>query len=527
MIHKSSSISIFFIFLPVLIAGYFLCSVSLAGASVSDVLPVAMRTFGIWEPRTGERLDFSVWYPGGKGGEDLAAVKEGWVVSAARRGRIIPGLYPVVLISHDTASSRYASSDLAVMLASGGFIVIAPSHYGDNQSDNSGVYTAELLRDRPRQLLRALETVLESPDFSTYVDESRIGLLGIGFGGISVLQLAGASPDFSSIAEYCSRSEKKDAFCAPWVRGKLVAAGEKMNVMSAGTPPSVLCPPLSLYAPKLVPVEIPKDILLAYETLHTTPKAKGSSTFWKQLFSRERERSREEERGASERATGSQDEEKASDTAAASAAGDTGEHFPLELDFQGGELFGGTDSGSPYVHIAMSDSPEFRVSEGESSTIIASPESASDKADSSASMVFRRPAEVRRILAIAMISPAGGMLYNAESLQRVTMPVAMIEASKDTLYPPEEHAEPFYAWLPAPPSVLRLPESDHFSLYAPCSEESLENLGELCGSQNREERELIVEQRDNFIVHFFQSSMGGALPPPAQPSGFIAAPNGH
>ena len=526
MKHKFSSTYAFFLFfLTVAAAVHFSCGIALSGGTVSDMLPVAMRTFGVWEPGTGERLDFSVWYPGGRGGEDAATIKEGWSVSAGKRGRIIPGLYPVVLISHDTASSRYANSDLAVSLAAGGFIVIAPAHFGDNQNDSSEIYTVELMRARPRQLLRALETVLESHDFSTYVDESRIGLLGVGFGGITVLQLAGASPDFFPVAEYCSRTEKKDAFCASWVRKKLASAAEKMNAMNQKAP-SFFCPPLSLYAPKLISVDIPKDILLAYETLHAAPRAGEKQTFWEQLFSRDRERRREEDRSVSEKVP-EQGDENTAENASATSAGETGEHFPLELDFQGGEFFGGTDSGSTFVHIAMSDSPEFRVSEGESSAVITSPEPAPDQGEASGSMVFRRPAEVRRILAIAMISPAGGMLYNAESLQNVTMPVAMIEASKDSLYPPDEHAEPFYAWLPAPPSVLRLPEADHFSLFSPCSEESLESLGDLCGNQNRKERESVATQRDTFILHFFQSSMGGALPPPTQPSGFIAAPVVH
>lgn len=290
MIHKNSSTSSFFLFSLILaVAVHFSSGPAFSGGSVSDVLPVAMRTFGIWEPSTGERLDFSVWYPGGRGGEDTATIKEGWIVSAAKRGRIIPGLYPVVLISHDTASSRYANSDLAVSLAAGGFIVIAPAHFGDTQNDSSGIYTAELLRARPRQLLRALETVLESHDFSTYVDESRIGLLGVGFGGITVLQLAGASPDFFPVAEYCSRTEKKDAFCAPWVRGKLASAAEKMNIMNKEAP-SFFCPSLSLYAPKLISVDIPKDILLAYETLHAAPRVKEKQTLWEQLFGGEKEK---------------------------------------------------------------------------------------------------------------------------------------------------------------------------------------------------------------------------------------------
>lgn len=514
-----------------LLCGYLLVLSPLhvfAGSRAPDNYPVAMRSFGVWEPLTDERFDFSVWYPGGSNTTPTPSDKEGWVVDYSKRGKITPGFYPVVLVSHDTASSRYANNDLAVALAARGFVVIVPAHDGDNQNNSEDIYTAELLRNRPRQLLRALETVLESPDFSYFVDESRIGLIGIGFGSISVLQLAGAKPDLSRLSGYCAQNhDEGDAFCAPWALERFSRAARAMPNLERVEGRDVFTPPLTLYAPELVPAIIPDEVLQAFFALTEPQEGKRTKSFWQKIFGVEKG---DEAPAAKNEATAASAAENATaaangDTEASPSSAQAVEQFPLELDFQGGRFFGGTDSGSPFVYIAMPESQEFRAGVGEiPSSVIASPEQNPVKPD--ASTVFRRPGTVRQIRGIALVAPAGGMLFTPESLQPVRMPVAMIEAGKDSLYPPEMHAQPYYAWLPAPPLVLRLASSNHFALFALCSKESMANLGELCGNLSGEERDKVALQRNHFLLNFFQSSLGMPLTP-VRPPGYAPVPTGE
>lgn len=466
--------------------------------------PVGMRSFGVWAPDVAERFDFSVWYPGTAA--QTERVRDGWIVEASKRGRIIPGFYPIILVSHDTASDRFANNDLAASLAAGGFIVISPTHMGDNQNDSADLYSARLLRARPRHLLRALETVLDSPDFALYADESRIGLLGVGFGAVTVLQLAGAVPDPALFVRHCANNPGTDAFCAPWVAQRLGHLAEQMPPILEREGRGAFAPALDLYAPELVPA--PAASLASPSSEPARPATKGRDrSLWARLFSESAEN----------------DEESAGVEAGAPAgnAVTAPAGYAPVLDFQGGQAFGGTDSGEPFVYIALPDSPQFRnAMTEEPSAYPSSPDVFSTRA--SGSFAHRRPSNIREIRGIALMAPAGGMLFSREALSGITAPVALLEAGQDAVYPPRTHSRPLHGRLSALPELLVFADTDHFSLFARCSKETMTNLGEACGRLVGDERGAVAGQRDRFLLSFFHSVLGEALPP-ASPSGFVAA----
>lgn len=499
----------------------FLC-LQLAAVAADDrarnPYPVGMRSFGVWEAESGERVDFSVWYPGMSTGSPT--VHEGWEVEAGRRARPAPGFYPVILVSHDTASSRFANNDLATALAATGFIVIVPTHSDDNQHASSGIYTAEALRNRPRQLLRALDTVLGSPDFAAHADESRIGLLGVGFGSITVLQLAGAEPDFSRLQEYCPSEDMTgyadDAFCSGWSRRRLANLPAAMTELEREYPGQTFSPPLALFSPRLQAVAVPPEDLHAQDVPSSHLQRKIS--WWRRLFG-----DAEEEEATPATADPGPQQSLAVAASGAQVETPATSNFPLLLEFQGGPLFGGTDSGAPFVHIALPDSPQFRVTvTDDASGSMSSPDPTPSSADQG-KKVYRRPAALRSVRAVALLAPAGGMVFSPEALAGVSMPVAMLEAGNDTLYPPSRHARAYRLYLPATPLVLTLPGVDHFSLFARCSRETLLNLGEACGRLTGVARQKAARQRDRFLISFFLSALGGPLPD-AAPSGYVAAP---
>jgi predicted dienelactone hydrolase len=383
------------------------------------------------------------------------------------------------------------------------------------------MYTAELLRDRPRHLLRALETVLASPDFAPYVDESRIGLLGVGFGSITVLQLAGAMPDFSRLRGYCPGGEDYagDAFCPSWTRQRLLELSGEMAALERGGKGGVFNPRLDIFSPALIPVAVPPEDAQLSAT--EAASAQSDTAWWRRIFRAADDAGAPAAQPELSDPAGEEPETAASDAqtdaAAASAA------FPLLPDFQGGPLFGGTDSGASFVHIALPDSPQFRVTVSEDAAgSMASPDPIPG-ADDSPKRVYRRPATVRSIRGIALLAPAGGMLFRPAELGRIQAPVAMVEGEWDTLYPAARHAQPYRDHLTTPPRLLPLARADHFSLFARCSGETMLNLREACGRLTGKERERLAEERDQFLVSFFQSVLGGALPA-AGPSGYVAAP---
>jgi predicted dienelactone hydrolase len=480
----------------------------------TEIYPVAVRSFGVWIPETRERFDFSVWYPGRT--TMTAGVMDGWITEAGKQGRVVPGFYPLALLSHDTAGSRFAHNDLATALASAGMIVVTPTHSGDNQNSSDAVYTAELLHDRPRNLLRALETVLGTPEFAPYADESRIGLIGVGFGGITIFQLLGLVPDFSLLDSYCGEDGREDGFCAPWTAERLSRLPEAMRTMTRTRGRQVFTPPLSLFAPRLLSVTVPGAPADAVKNPEEGAATAGNRSWWQRLFG-------DNDDGEPSAAGVAPPPAPAGEDADAPPPGSSAD-FPLLLDFQGGPLFGGTDSGADFVHIALYDSPQYRVPVRDGGGDAAGPEPVPIKID--ASMPFRRKAETRAVRAAALLAPAGGMLFSPSVLSSVAVPVAVVEAGLDTLYPPDRHSQPYLLGAASPPQLLRMDNADHFSLFASCSSDAAAIPGETCGRLSGQDRRKADEERNRFLVSFFQSVLGGSEKIP-EPTGFVAMPDGR
>lgn len=177
------------------------------------------RSIGLWNPDMPIRMDIAVWYPSIRIPRDIQL--EGWAFHAGQNGAVAHGKYPVILLSHTAAGSRLASHDLAAALARHGFIVIAPTHPGDNMYDTGNLFHAALFTDRPEHLLLALETVERNTVLRGIMDRSRVGVLGVGTGAATALQLAGAAPDLSLLSRHCPQDAAVigDSLCSNW--GKL------------------------------------------------------------------------------------------------------------------------------------------------------------------------------------------------------------------------------------------------------------------------------------------------------------------
>ncbi len=428
--------------------------------------PVAYRSLGVWDQSRGLRFDLAVWYPGGASGN--SGVMDGRRFGAGH-GRPLPGFYPIILLSHDTAGNRFDSGDLAADLASQGFMVIVPTHDGDNIRDESKVFSFTNMVERPRLLLLALEAVLDNPDLGPLADESRIGLIGVGYGAISVMQLLGAKPDHTLLGTYCPKVERRDIFCSGWAGARMAEAGRERAGLAPERLASQLTPPLTLFAPDLEaaparPTEAPRP---------TSPAAALSDKL----------------------------------SALAEVLEEDKSAYAVALDFQGGPQFG-TFSGSRFVYIDPPDSSAALQLVAREKT----PKSPrSQPTDVRSPKVPRRSPQVRAIRAAALVTPAGGMLFAPEELRNIHVPVALVEAGRDEIYPPAEHGGPYFSGLPIPPETLLLSESDHFSLLAPC--DSDKNGEQRCGRLTGRERQKVSDRRDAFLGAFFLSAMGGASPP--------------
>lgn len=224
----------FFLCLVLSILASFLAATA-ARASLFDFMkasPIhcAYRSLVDWIPAEHIRLDVAVWYPTradpGKistGGQDFYA---------ARNARPIPGSYPLVILSHDSAGTRFSYHHLAKRLVEQGYIVAAPQHDGDNADDMSLLFSDAQLTQRSRQLRGALDLVLSDPNIGPLVDPDRIALVGFGNGGSAGLLSAGAALSPDAWKNYCPELEKRgkhDPYCVPHIAERMSALTEFMR----------------------------------------------------------------------------------------------------------------------------------------------------------------------------------------------------------------------------------------------------------------------------------------------------------
>ncbi len=118
-------------------------------------------------------------------------------LSASRDTPVAAGArFPVVLFSHGSgrgAGTPLVHRELLLQLARDGFITIAPFYPGISQP----------FLNRPRQIRKALDSVLADPRFSPHADPDRIGMMGFSFGGAVTLISAGAMTNLAHLSAYC------------------------------------------------------------------------------------------------------------------------------------------------------------------------------------------------------------------------------------------------------------------------------------------------------------------------------------
>ena len=124
-------------------------------------LQPGFKTLGIWDPAKNVRLDFAVWYPSRSA--SFQVNYGDWSFSAARGRPPVEGKHPLILLSHDSAGSRFSLHELASELARNGFVVLAFTHPGDNVDDMGALFMPVQVTGRAKQLTQALDIALADP----------------------------------------------------------------------------------------------------------------------------------------------------------------------------------------------------------------------------------------------------------------------------------------------------------------------------------------------------------------------------
>ncbi|SBV92716.1 putative Dienelactone hydrolase-like protein [uncultured delta proteobacterium] len=404
----ASVLPVFFLLLAALLLP---AQAAFAKGSGPQLPQPGFRSVGLWDPDIPIRMDIAVWYPSPRIPRDL--LLDGWSIRVGQNGITIPGRYPVILISHTTAASRLASHDLAATLARHGFIVIAPTHPKDNMDDTSGIFHAALFADRPRQLLLALEAVEKNAALHNIIDRSRIGILGVGAGAATALQLAGARPDPSLLGNHCALPENAvsaDPLCSSWAR---------------------------LFHPQI-------------QAEFAALLANGPEKFTPVLYAKAE------------------------------------------------PLTGGSSLNDLSHALAQDNKTQPAVP----------PQPPLPKTDTR---------QAQNVLAVGLLTPGLIDLFPDAVLQNVAVPVGILAAGNDAVYPAAKSVDRLQLLLPQRPALRVLQNAGHGDVQAPCPPMYQESFSALCGGQNPSGEDW-RKIRNDFFVRFFQKTLGPPGPPPLLPS---------
>lgn len=163
----------------------------------------------------GRSIKATVWYPTPAISEPVY-YSNAFIGHAKRDAPLFDGRYPLLVISHGTGGHRYNQYYLSEFLASHGFIVAAIEHPFNNYTDNRDADTVRNLWHRPKDVSFLLTQLQQDPTFSQHINSSAIGMLGYSLGGYTALVLAGATPNWQHVVEYCKPPMSVTGFCSKY-----------------------------------------------------------------------------------------------------------------------------------------------------------------------------------------------------------------------------------------------------------------------------------------------------------------------
>ncbi|MGA7506377.1 MAG: alpha/beta fold hydrolase [Candidatus Sulfotelmatobacter sp.] len=174
-----------------------------------------------WRGAKDHLLGAVVWYPAESGSgekEQLIGPQDAplfYAGRAAKDAMLAPSFakYPLVALSHGTGGSAMQMAWLGTYLASRGYIVVAVNHPGNNAV--TGYTTRGFIEgwERANDISVVITDMLADSRFGEHIDANRIGAAGFSYGGYTMMELAGATTDFSKVLAWCN--EVKNACNVP------------------------------------------------------------------------------------------------------------------------------------------------------------------------------------------------------------------------------------------------------------------------------------------------------------------------
>lgn len=415
-------------------------------APAKPVIHAGYRTLSSSIPAERLMLHMGVWYPTAR--KPVRMKVGSWNFRAARGGNILPGPWPVIILSHDVTGSAWSHHDMAASLAARGFIVAAPLHDRDNADDMRMLFTPKQLPLRAMQASAALDAIFAHAQLGPQADWSRVGFVGVGLTAPAGLLLAGGRLSAAGWPEFRAEfgtDQPASAASDSHTDGlgaetSTSLASSAADVRATGRKASPWCAPL---------LREKMDALALALT--------------------QREQDRQTQQAM-------QDKAELSHASLFSRMKDT-----VARSHQRQMRMARTE-GIPLPPVALPLLPPAPQDKE-----VADP----------------------RFKAAALISPGFSMLFTRDSLGEAKLPMLLVGAGHDPFLLPHEQAERLRALLPNRPKYLSIPEASPAALHAPCpAEHQTAGLDGVCAPVPEELRHRVRTLLLDTLHVFFLRSFG-------------------
>jgi len=186
---------------------------------------VAYRQMDLQDALTGDLFPVALWYPtlvlpaplfvtGSLSLCRFPAIlcrRIAFEMPVAHNAPVAAGAFGLIVVSHGAGGMALLHRDLAMVLASQGYVVAAPTHPRGKGNDISGV---DVWVGRPKQVSTVIDAVLEDGTLASHIERERIGVVGHSNGGYTALAVAGAKPSTGAVAAHCRHHPDDVKFCS-------------------------------------------------------------------------------------------------------------------------------------------------------------------------------------------------------------------------------------------------------------------------------------------------------------------------
>ncbi len=173
-------------------------------SEVAMAQAAGVTNFDIPASPAGPAIRLLVWTPCAEHPQEMDA--RGATFFAVPACPITGEKLPLIVMSHGRRGWFGGHHDTAAALADAGFVVAALNHPGDTWRDTSRTDSLSVLVERPTDMKRLIDYMLDAWPDASRIDARRIGLYGFSFGGYTGVVVIGGNPDLRKGLPICQTS---------------------------------------------------------------------------------------------------------------------------------------------------------------------------------------------------------------------------------------------------------------------------------------------------------------------------------